>query len=91
MIRDLVFTSWPSMEGYLFMILIWRRDIPLMIKKIHFVKGDGYDLIGNPDHLDGSSTDDDCFCFHDDLFDRFLETDLELYLLTFIDESDVYL
>ena len=42
---------------------------------IHFLKGDGYDLIGNPDHPDGTSTDKELFCIHDDLFDRILETD----------------
>ena len=41
-------------------------------KEIHFVKGDGYALIGNPDHPDGSSTDHEYFCIHDDLFDRIL-------------------
>ena len=44
-------------------------------KEINFVKGDGYALIGNPDHPDGSSTDNEYFCIHDDLFDRILETD----------------
>ena len=44
-------------------------------KEIHFVKGDGYALIGNPDHPDGSSTDYEYFCIHEDLFDRILETD----------------
>ena len=42
---------------------------------IHFVKGDIYALIGNPDHPDGISTDHEYFCIHDDLFDRILETD----------------
>ena len=41
-------------------------------KEIHVSKGDGYALIGNPDHLDGSSTDHEYFCIHDDLFDRIL-------------------
>ena len=41
-------------------------------KEIHFVKGDGYALIGNPDHPDGSSTDPEYFCIYDDLFDRIL-------------------
>ena len=44
-------------------------------KEIHFVKGDGYSLIGNPDHPDDTSTDHEYFCIHDDLFDRILETD----------------
>ena len=43
-------------------------------KEIHFVKGDGYALIGNPDHPDGTSTDHEYFCIHDDLFNRILET-----------------
>ena len=33
MIRDIVLTSWQSMEDYLYMILIHRRDIPLTRKK----------------------------------------------------------
>ena len=44
-------------------------------KGIHFVKGDGYALIGNPYHPDGTSTDHEYYCIHDDLFDRILETD----------------
>ena len=44
-------------------------------KEIHFVKEDGYALIGNPDHPDGSSNDHEYFCIHDGFFDRILETD----------------
>ena len=44
-------------------------------KEIHFVKGDGYALIGNPDHPDGTSTYHEYFCIHDGLFGRILETD----------------
>ena len=44
-------------------------------KEIHFVKGDGYALIGNPDHPDVSSTDHGYFCIHDNLFDIILETE----------------
>ena len=44
-------------------------------KEINFVKGDGYDLIDNPDHPYGNSTYHEYFCIHDDLFDRILETD----------------
>ena len=47
-------------------------------KEIHFVKGGGYALIGNPDHPDGSSTDHEYFCIHDNLFDRILETEQDL-------------
>ena len=32
-------------------------------KEIHFLKGYGYALIGNPDHPDGSSTDHNFFAF----------------------------
>ena len=42
---------------------------------IQFVRGDGYALIGNPDHPDGTWTDNEYFCIHDDLFDKILETD----------------
>ena len=44
-------------------------------KEIHFVKGYGYALIGNPYHPYGTSTYHEYFCMHDDLFDRILETD----------------
>ena len=44
-------------------------------KGIHFVKGDEYALIGNPDHLDGTSTDHEYFFIRDDLFERILEID----------------
>ena len=36
-------------------------------KEIHFVKGYGYGLIGNPDHPYGTSTNHEYFCIHDDL------------------------
>ena len=44
-------------------------------KLINFVKGDGYALVGKPDHTDGSSTDHEYFCIRDYLFDRILEAD----------------
>ena len=44
-------------------------------KYIHFVKGDGYALIGNQDHPYGTSTDHEYFFIHDDLFDRILEAE----------------
>ena len=37
-------------------------------KEIHFVKGDGYAWIGNPDHPDDTSTYHEYFCIHDDFF-----------------------
>ena len=36
---------------------------------IHFVKGYGYALIGNPDHPYGTSTDNEYFGILDNLFD----------------------
>ena len=44
-------------------------------KEMHFVKGEGYALIGNPDFPDGSSTDHEYFCINEYLFDRILETE----------------
>ena len=44
-------------------------------KEMHFVKGEGYALIGNPDFPDGFSTDHEYFCIHKDLIDRILATD----------------
>ena len=44
-------------------------------KEMNFVKGEGYALIGNPDFLDGSSTDHEFFFIHEDLIDRILATD----------------
>ena len=40
-------------------------------EEIHFVKGDGYALIGNPDFPDGSSTDHEYFCIHDDFLTEY--------------------
>ena len=42
---------------------------------IHFLKGYGYDLIGNPENTYGTSTDHEYFFIHDKLFHRILETD----------------
>ena len=44
-------------------------------EKTYFVQGDRYVLIGNPDHPDGTSTDHEYSCIHDDFFDIILETD----------------
>ena len=49
-------------------------------KEIHFVKVDGYALLGNLDHPDGSSTDHEYFCIHNNLFDRILETEQDYYI-----------
>ena len=45
---------------------------------IHFVKEYRCDLIGNQDHPDGTSTDHEYLCIHDDLFGRILENDQKL-------------
>ena len=42
---------------------------------MNFVKGEGYALIGNPDFPDGSSTDHEYFCIHEDLIDIILATE----------------
>ena len=42
---------------------------------IHFVNKYGYAIIDHPDNPDVTSTDHEYFLIHDDLFDRFLETD----------------
>ena len=42
---------------------------------MHFVKVEGYALIGNPDFPDGSSADHEYFCIHEDFFYRILATD----------------
>ena len=44
-------------------------------KEIHFLKGNGYALIGNRDHPDGSSTNHGYFCIHDDSCGRILDTE----------------
>ena len=41
-------------------------------KETNFVKVDKYALIGNPYHSDGTSTDHEYYCIHDDLFDKIL-------------------
>ena len=35
---------------------------------MQFLKGYEYALTGNPDHPDGTSTDHEYFCIHDDFF-----------------------
>ena len=42
---------------------------------MHFVTGEGCALIGNPEFPDGSLTDHEYFCIHEDLIDRILATD----------------
>ena len=53
----------------------FEKIYPINDEDIHFVKGDEYDLIGNPDNPYGTSTDHEYFFIHDDLFDIILETE----------------
>ena len=48
---------------------------------ITFLKGQGYALIGNPDHQDVNSPDHEYFFIYDDLFYRTLETDENLDII----------
>ena len=59
-------------------IYLWRR-YSINDEDIKFVKGHVYALIGNPDHIYETSTDHECYCIHDDLFDIILETDQNSY------------
>ena len=47
----------------------------IVYEEIHFVKAGRYGLTVNSDHSDGTSTDHEYFCIHDDLFNIILETD----------------
>ena len=53
----------------------FERRYSIDDEEINFVKGYEYDLVGNPDHPYGTSTDHEYFCIRDNLFDRILETD----------------
>ena len=63
------------MDNYLLTILMLVNRYSIDDEDIHFVKGEGYDLIDNPDHPDGTSTNKEYFWIHDAMFDRILETD----------------
>ena len=60
--------------------IVYEKRYPIDDEDIQFVKGYGYDLIGNPDHPDETSTDQEYFFIHDDLFDIILETDHNSYI-----------
>ena len=51
----------------------FEKRYPIDDEDIHFLKGDGYNLIVNPDNPDGASTDREYFFIHGNLFDRILE------------------
>ena len=44
-------------------------------EQLEFDKTDGWTLIGIPEKEDGSFSDREYFCIHDDLFDRIKSTD----------------
>ena len=44
-------------------------------EQLQFDKADGWTLIGIPEKEDGSLSDHEYFCIHDDLFDRIKSTD----------------
>ena len=58
---------------------------------IYFVKGNLYALIGNQYHPDGTSSDNEYFFIHDDLFKRILETDQNPYIALKVIHKDVSL
>ena len=55
--------------------IVFEKRYSIYDGEINFLKGYGYDLIGNPDHPDGNSTDQEYFFIHDDLFGIIIETD----------------
>ena len=59
-------TSFLAKFGVLYLYYIdMENRYPIDDKEIHFLKGDGYALIGNPNHPDVSSTDHEYFCIHE--------------------------
>ena len=60
-------------------ISLYDADIEKIYKiddeDIRFLNGYGYDLIGNPEHTDVTSTHQEYFPIHDDLFNIILATD----------------
>ena len=75
MIKYLVLASWPSIGGLSICDIDMDKIYSIDDKETNFVKGDKYALIGNPYHSDGTSTDHEYYCIHDDLFEKILETD----------------
>ena len=51
-----------------------RKKIIIDHKQLLFDKTDGWTLIGIPEKEDGSLSDLEYFCMHDDLFDRIQST-----------------
>ena len=49
-------------------------------EEIHFVNKYGYDLIGNPDNPNGTSTDNEYFIIHNELFDRAVMNQINIVL-----------
>ena len=53
----------------------FRKGYYIDDEDIQVLKGYRYSWISNPYHPDGTSTDHEYFCTHDDLFDIIFETD----------------
>ena len=62
-------------RGLSLYVIDFEKRYSIDDEDIKFIKGDGYALIDNSNHTDGSSTDHEYFCNHDYLFNRILETD----------------
>ena len=65
--------SWNFMVFWIYIINIWRKHYhwPWTITIWY---NDRWDLIGIPDKPDGTLSDHEYFCIHDDLFDRIQST-----------------
>ena len=74
----------------IFMILILIKKYYIDDVDINFVKGYGYDLIGNPDNPYGTSAHHEYFFIHDDFFDRILETNQNSDIVLKVIKKDVY-
>ena len=68
-----------------------EKTYTIDVKCIWFVKGYGYDLIDNPDHTDGTSTNYEYFLIHYDLFDRVLATEQNNDIALKVTPKDVLL
>ena len=64
------------MAGWLCMMNIGRKKI-IDQEELQFDKSYGWNLIGIPEEPDGSLSDHEYFCIHDDLFDIIQSTDQE--------------
>ena len=74
--HQITFTRFLEKYGGLFIYDIgFEKIYSIDDEDIQFVKGYGYDLIGNPKNPDGTSNDHEYIFICDDLFDITLEND----------------